>query len=438
MRHIRLKQGLDLPLNGAPEQRLHDGPAIRRVALLGPDYPGLRPSMAVAEGEQVRLGQPLFCDRRDERIRYTAPGAGRVTAIQRGDKRVLLAVEIELEGEEEERFATFAEEELDRLGRAQVIDNLLASGLWPALRVRPFGKAPLPDQVPDALFVTAIDTQPLAADPRPIIAERQDDFRNGLRVLRHLTDGPLYLCLGPGPEPVVPRGIERVQFSGPHPAGLPGTHIHRLVPITTGLAVWHLGYQDLLAIGQLFTSGRLDPARVIALSGPGIPQPRLVRTRLGASCVDLLRDENVSADQRIVAGSVLHGRPAEGALAFLGRFHLQVCALPRTGGSRPLLSFLNPLRAWLPHGKSYSLDDQRHGTAQAIFPNGRYERVMPFDLILPYLLRALACGDTEEARALGCLELEEEDLALCSFVCPGKNDFGSLLRATLDKIEKEG
>lgn len=438
MRHIRLKQGLDLPLNGAPEQRLHDGPAIRRVALLGPDYPGLRPSMAVAEGEQVRLGQTLFCDRRDERIRYTAPGAGRVTAIHRGDKRVLLAVEIELEGEEEERFATFAEEELDRLSRAQIIDNLLAAGLWPALRVRPFGKAPLPDQVPDALFVTAIDTQPLAADPRPIIAERQDDFRNGLRVLRHLTDGPLYLCLGPGPEPVVPRGIERVQFSGPHPAGLPGTHIHRLVPITTGRAVWHLGYQDLLAIGQLFTSGRFDPARVIALSGPGIPQPRLVRTRLGASCVDLLRDENVGADQRIVAGSVLHGRPAEGALAFLGRFHLQVCALPRTGGSRPRLSFLNPLRAWLPHGKTYSLDSKRHGTAQAIFPNGRYERVMPFDLILPYLLRALACGDTEEARALGCLELEEEDLALCSFVCPGKNDFGSLLRATLDKIEKEG
>jgi Na+-transporting NADH:ubiquinone oxidoreductase subunit A len=438
VKHIRLKQGFDLPLSGAPEQRIADGPTIGRVALLGPDYPGLRPSMAVAEGDRVRLGQPLFCDRRDERIRYTAPGAGRVTAVHRGDKRVLLAVEIELEGEEEERFATFAEEELDRLSRAQVINNLLASGLWTALRGRPFGKVPLPDQVPDALFVTAIDTQPLAADPRLIIAERQDDFRNGLRVLRHLTDGPLYLCLGPGPEPVVPRGIERVQFSGPHPAGLPGTHIHRLVPITPGRAVWHLGYQDLLAIGRLFTSGRFDPARVIALAGPGMSRPRLVRTCLGASCADLLRDENVAADQRIVAGSVLHGRAAEGPLAFLGRFHLQVCALPRTGDSRPGLSFLNPLRAWLPHGKTYSLDGERHGTAQAIFPHGRYERVMPFNLMLPYLLRALACGDAEEARALGCLELEEEDLALCSFVCPGKNDFGPMLRAVLDEIEKEG
>lgn len=438
MKHIRLKQGFDLPLSGAPEQRIADGPTIGRVALLGPDYPGLRPSMSVAEGDRVRLGQPLFCDRRDERIRYTAPGAGRVTAVHRGDKRVLLAVEIELEGEEEESFATFAEEELDRLSRAQVIDNLLASGLWTALRVRPFGKVPLPDQVPDALFVTAIDTQPLAADPRLIIAERQDDFHNGLRVLRHLTDGPLYLCLGPGPEPVVPRGIERVQFSGPHPAGLPGTHIHRLVPITPGRAVWHLGYQDLLAIGRLFTSGRFDPARVIALAGPGMSRPRLVRTCMGASCADLLRDENVAADQRIVAGSVLHGRAAEGPLAFLGRFHLQVCALPRTGGSRPRLSFFNPLRAWLPHGKTYSLDGECHGTAQAIFPHGRYERVMPFNLMLPYLLRALACGDAEEARALGCLELEEEDLALCSFVCPGKNDFGPMLRAVLDEIEKEG
>lgn len=438
MKHILLKQGLNLPLSGAPEQRICDGPAIRRVALLGPDYPGLRPSMAVTKGDQVRLGQPLFHDRRDERIHYTAPGAGRVTAVHRGDKRVLLAVEIELEGEDEELFASFPEEDLDRLGRARVVDNLLASGLWTALRARPFGKAPLPDQVPDALFVTAVDTQPLAADPRPIIAERPDDFRNGLRVLRHLTDGPLYLCLGPGPEPSVPRGIERVQFSGPHPAGLPGTHIHRLVPITPGREVWHLGYQDVLAIGKLFTSGRLDPARVIALAGPGTPRPRLVRTRLGASCVDLLRDENVAADQRLVAGSVLHGRPAEGPLAFLGRFHLQVCALPRSGGSRPRLSLLNPLRAWLPRAKTYSFDGQRHGTAQAIFPNGRYERVMPFDLMIPYLLRALASGDAEEARALGCLELEEEDLALCSFVCPGKNDFGNLLRAVLDEIEKEG
>ncbi|MDX9710713.1 MAG: Na(+)-translocating NADH-quinone reductase subunit A [Trichloromonas sp.] len=438
MKHIRLKQGFDLPLSGAPEQRIADGPAIRRVALLGPDYPGLRPSMAVAEGDRVRLGQPLFCDRRDERIRYTAPGAGRVTAVHRGGKRVLLAVEIELDGQDEERFASFPEEELDRLGRAQVIDNLLSSGLWTALRVRPFGKAPLPDRVPDALFVTAIDTQPLAADPRPIIAERQDDFRNGLRVLLHLTDGPLYLCLGPGPEPVVPRGIERVQFSGPHPAGLPGTHIHRLVPITPGREVWHLGYQDVLAVGKLFTSGSLDPTRVIALTGPGMSRPRLVRTRLGAACADLLQDENVAADQRVIAGSVLHGRAAEGPLAFLGRFHLQVCALPRTGGSRPRLSLLNPLRAWLPRGKAYSFDGQHQGTAQAIFPNGRYERVMPFDLMIPYLLRALACGDAEEARALGCLELEEEDLALCSFVCPGKNDFGPMLRAVLDEIEKEG
>lgn len=438
MKHIRLKQGFDLPLSGAPEQRIAEGPTIRRVALLGPDYPGLRPSMTVAEGDRIRLGQPIFHDRRDERIRYTAPGAGRVTAVHRGEKRVLQAVEIELEGKDEEHFATFAAEDLDRLGRAQVIDNLLISGLWTALRVRPFGKTPLPDQIPDALFVTAIDTQPLAADPGPIIAERQDDFRNGLRVLRHLTDGPLYLCLGPGPEPAAPRGIERVQFSGPHPAGLPGTHIHRLVPISAGRVVWHLGYQDLLAIGRLFTSGRLDPARVIALAGPGLPRPRLIRTRMGASCVDLLHEESVAADQRIVAGSVLHGRPAEGPLAFLGRFHLQVCALPRTGGSRPRLSLLNPLRAWLPRRSTYSFDDKRHGTAQTIFPNGRYERVMPFDLMVPYLLRALACGDAEEARALGCLELEEEDLALCSFVCPGKNDFGPMLRAVLDEIEKEG
>ncbi|WP_305041321.1 Na(+)-translocating NADH-quinone reductase subunit A [Geoalkalibacter sp.] len=448
MKTIRIRRGLDLPLVGAPEPHIDKGTFVRRVAVLGPDYAGLKPTMAVSEGEQVRAGQVLFTDKRSPEVRFTAPGSGRVTAVHRGPKRVLLGVEIALDGEDAQSFPAFGEGRLEQLSRAEVVENLLASGLWTALRRRPFERVPDPEETPAALFVTALASDPLAADPALVIAERPKDFANGLRVLGHLCAGPLFLCQAPGV--ALPRAgrAESVAFTGPHPAGLPGTHIHHLLPVHGERCVWHLGYQDVIAIGHLFVTGQLLHERILALGGPGIRRPRLIRTRLGAHLGDLLRDELREGRWRLVSGSPLSGHQAEGPLAFLGRYHTQACVLPEAEARPQALGWLRPgsdafsvrnlFLGALARRRPRALNTALGGERRAIYPIGTYEQVLPFDLSATYLLRALAAGDMDEARALGCLELAEEDLALCSFVCPGKNDFGPLLRDLLDEIEKEG
>ncbi len=448
MKTIRIRRGLDLPIAGAPEQIIQPGLFVRRVALLGGDYPGLKPSMAVTEGERVRAGQLLFSDRRFPQVRFTSPASGRVSAIHRGPKRVLLSVEIALEGDDAESFARFSDGEMDRLARADVTENLLASGLWTALRRRPYEIVPDPAETPAALFVTAMDTDPLAADPARVIAERPREFVNGLRVLGRLTDGPVFVCQAPGAQIPLGGRAEPVAFAGPHPAGLAGTHIHFLLPSHEERSVWHIGYQDVIAAGHLFGAGELLNERVVAVAGPGVRHPRLVRTRLGAHLGDLLRDDLKEGAQRIVSGSLLSGHTAAGETAFLGRYHLQACALPEGEERAPFLGWLRPgFGAFSVRNLFAGALDRRRprpfttamgGERRAIYSIGAYEQVLPHDLPATYLLRAIASGDTEEARALGCLELAEEDLALCSFVCPGKNDFAPMLRAVLDEIEKEG
>jgi len=448
MNSFTLDKGLDLPLAGAPCMEVEDASEVGRVALVGPDYPGMRPTMEVSEGDRVRLGQVLFSDKKNPRVVYTSPGSGRIRAINRGEKRVFLSIEIELDGKDEESFARHPESHLANLERDLVVETLLASGLWTALRRRPFGRIPVPGEVPRAVFITAIDTHPLAPDPCVAIAERADDFSSGVKVLSTLTDGPLYLCTAPDAKlPDCCSAAQRATFSGPHPAGLPGTHIHHLSPVGLRHAVWHLGYQDVCAVGHLFTQGRISTARILSLAGPGFKRPRLVRTRIGACIDDLTRKELESPDLRVLSGSVLHGRAARGPLAFLGRYHNQVTALEE-GVQGSALGWLRP------GGDDFSLrglfkgafDRQRlrrlttaqGGAHRAIYPIGTYEQVFPLELPITYLLRALEVGDMEEALALGCLELDEEDLATCTFACPGKNDFGPMLREMLDQIEKEG
>ena len=447
MNSFTLDKGLDLPLAGAPCMEVEDASEVGRVALVGPDYPGMRPTMEVSEGERVRLGQVLFSDKKNPRVVYTSPGSGRIRAINRGKKRVFLSIEIELDGNDEESFAFYPESHLANLDRNIVVETLLASGLWTALRRRPFGHIPDPGEVPRAVFITAIDTHPLAPDPCVVIAERVGDFSNGVKILSTLTDGPLYLCTAPDAKLPDCSAAQRVTFGGPHPSGLPGTHIHYLSPAGLQHAVWHLGYQDVCAVGHLFTQGRISTERILSLAGPGIKRPRLIRTRIGASIDDLTRKELESTDLRVVSGSVLHGRAARGPLAFLGRYHNQITALEE-GVQGSALGWLRPggndfslrglFKGAFDRQRLRRLTTARGGARRAIYPIGTYEQGFPLDLPITYLLRALEVGDMEEALALGCLELDEEDLAACTFACPGKNDFGPMLREMLDQIEKEG
>ena len=449
---FHIKKGLDVPITGEPEQVIENGNKVKTVAVLGMDYVGMKPTMMVNEGDTVKLGQILFTDKKNPGVNFTSPGAGVVKSINRGDKRVLQSVVIELKGGEQEAFDKYKEADISKLDAEKIKANLVKSGLWTSFRARPYGKIPAIDSKPSSIFVTAIDTRPLAANPAVVIKERSGDFVTGLAVVSRLTDGKTYVCKAPGAEIATGdnASVTVANFAGPHPAGLPSTHIHFIDPVNANKFVWYIDYQAVMAIGALFTTGKLNVERVVSLAGPTVKKPRLVRTRVGASTDDLVAGELVDVESRVISGSVLHGHHAKDWAAYLGCYHLQVSAL-KEGREREFFGWIVPgkdkysaLDVYITGkqdrkaNRKYPLTTDKNGSNRAIVPVGIYETVMPMDILPTPLLKSIIVGDTDQAQLLGCLELDEEDLSLFTFVDPGKHDFGPVLRANLTKIEKEG
>ncbi|MCP3907902.1 MAG: Na(+)-translocating NADH-quinone reductase subunit A [Oceanicoccus sp.] len=441
---IKISRGLDLPISGAPVQVISEGAKTRSVALVGFDYVGMKPTMSVQVGDRVKTGQLLFTDKKTEGVKYTSPATGIVSAINRGDKRVFQSVVIDVE---EDEFETFASGDVNAMDRQQVVDTLVNSGQWTALRTRPYSRVPAPDSTAAAIFVTAIDTHPLAADPSVIIAEQVAAFEGGLNALSKLSD-KVFVSTAPGAN--ISTGaakVEAVEFAGPHPAGLAGTHMHYLNPVSANKIAWSIGYQDVIAIGKLFAEGKLSVERVVALAGPQVDKPELVRTRLGANLQELTAGKVKPENNRVISGSVLGGRTARGAVAYLGRYHQQVSVLLE-GDEREFMGWMSPgvarhsnLAIYISQfTKSKLLDftTSTNGSERAMVPVGSYEKIMPLDILPTQLLRSLIVGDTAMAQDLGCLELDEEDLALCTYVCSGKYEYGPILRDNLTRIEKEG
>ena len=449
---IKLKRGLDLPITGGPVQVIETN-AIRSksVAILGSDYVGLKPTMEVKVGDQVKLGQVLFTDKKTPGVKFTSPGAGKVVAINRGAKRVLLSVVVELDDEEERiPFPAHPKQKLPNLERSEVQTTLNDTGLWTAFRTRPFSKVPELESVPHSIFVTAIDTNPLAADPAVVITENSEAFSDGLVVLTHLTDGVVNVCKESSANIPVNSGsgVQVHEFSGPHPAGLAGTHIHFLAGASAERTVWSINYQDVIAIGKLFVTGQLDVSRIISLAGPQVTKPCLVKTRVGASISGITESALAEGANRVISGSVLSGRKISDDTAFLGRYHQQVTVIQEGEPERQVLHYLRPgsdkhsvlnlFASKLMGNKRFPFNSSTNGSARAMVPVGTYETVMPLDILPTQLLRSLLVGDTDTARALGCLELDEEDLALCTYACPGKYEYGPILRENLTRIEVEG
>jgi Na+-transporting NADH:ubiquinone oxidoreductase subunit A len=455
-----IKKGLTLPIKGAPEQRIAPGSPLTRVALLADDYIGMRPTLHVQEGQEVQRGQLLFEDKKIPGVLFTSPGAGKVIALHRGARRAFQSAVIELNererqgqpgAEDQVRFESYTGAKPESLSGDQIKALLIDSGQWTALRARPFGRTANPrGPAPHSIFVTAMDTNPLAPSVEVILGGRESAFQTGVAALAKLTEGKVFVCQAPGaniPLPPVER-VQKEEFAGIHPAGIPGVHIHTLDPVCREKTVWYIGLQDVAAIGKLLTTGKLDVERIVSLAGPSVKKPRLIRTRLGAFLDELTAGELAEGDHRIVSGSVFSGRKVSGeVLGYLGRYHQQISVLPE-GHQREFLGWMAPgggkfstvrafLSGFLPK-KEYDFTTNLNGSRRAIIPIGLYEKVMPMDLLPTFLLRSLAVGDVEQAERLGCLELEEEDLALCTFVCPGKADYGPLLREALTTIEKEG
>lgn len=469
-----VSRGLDLPIAGPPAQVIHSARGVRNVAVLPADLLGFRPRLAVQVGDTVSVGQVLYQDRTHDALRVVAPASGKVTHVHRGDRRLMLSVVLAIDESAERPSAAgssaFASWSRNVAGDRAALRALLQEcGLWTALRTRPFSHVPLPDAEPQALFVTAMDTQPLAPSVDVIIAERADDFAAGLEALVALIDAPVHVCRHAGSNAGDGvRGVRITDFSGKHPAGTVGYHIHMLSPVSREHSVWHLSAQDVIRIGHVVRTGTLDVSQIVALGGPLVREPRLLRTQLGASVTELLegeltdgegavsatgvasatrRADAVRADVRVLSGSVLTGtQVADTVIGYLGRFHQQISVIPEDPRS-DFLGWVSPftssfshlpvyISAWVRNGRR-AFDTRLHGGQRAMVPIGAYERVMPMDIMPTHLLRAITIGDAAWAEQLGALELDEEDVALCSFVCPGKYDYGPALRRVLDQISGE-
>lgn len=448
---ITIKKGLDLPITGEPSREISEHQPTH-VAVVGYDYVGMKPTMNVKVGDIVAKGQPVFEDKKRVGVIYTAPAAGKVIAIKRGERRVFesLVIAVDPNGEEVD-FERYDSQQLADLDSKVVATQLLASGEWTAFRTRPFSRAPEISARPHAIFVTAMDTNPLAFDPMLLINEQLQAFNDGLAVLSTLSP-KTFVChhgdaqLTPVAKTAANNVTEYHSFAGKHPAGLAGTHIHFLHPIMRGVSVWTIGYQDVIAIGKLFTTGRLYTRRMISLAGPSVNNPHLVVTERGADITALTKGQLAAGENRIISGSVLSGRKVFDNIAYLGRFHDQVSVLAE-GHERPAFHFFSfgknrfsklPIYISQFFKKKYDFTTTTNGSPRAMVPIGVYEEVMPQDYLPAQLLRALIVEDIISAVDLGVLELDEEDLALCTFVSPGKYEYSDILRDNLTRIELEG
>lgn len=443
---IRTKR-LDIPIPGVPAHAISEEKHPVHVALCTHDYPGVQPVLQVEAGDAVKRGTPLFKDGLSG-VLHTSPGAGTVAKIHRDASGTPAAMVIELNAREqagtpEERdfqpFPCFPLRNLALCTGREVKALLLESGLWTALRTRPFGHVADPHIESFALFINAMDTEPLAPSMDAVAVDRAEDLSIGALAVSKLTNGYVFYCKAFGDKTIPPPniGVMVRDFPSTHPYGTVGVQIHQLEPAGRTRPIWHLGVQDVLAIGALIRTGRLDVSRVVALSGPGMMKPRLIRTRVGASLEEITTGELHPGPQRIISGSLLSGRAVTGGNeAYLGRYHQQVCALPEIPGSASMLrqgimSMLSPFR----RGKPWELSTGHSLNARSILPLGWYDQVFPMALPVTHLLSALLRRDYAEVEALGGLELEEEDLALCSYVCPENIDFGCLLREALTALQ---
>lgn len=445
-----VKKGLDLPITGAVTSDQVESKAASRVAVIGSDYWWMKPTMAVKVGDTVAAGQLLFSCKRCEDLRFTAPVSGKVVEINRGDKRVFQSLVIERAGNEAINFEKYKGPEVSSYSSQELTDLLLESGVWTALRARPYSYIARPNEKAKSIFVTAMDTNPLAIDPSIFINKHNKAFETGLQVLKKLTDGPVHLCVSADTKINLPSvdGVQTHQFGGVHPAGNVGTHIHFIDPVGEKKHVWHIGYQHVVSIGKLIESGKIFNDRMISLAGPACRKPKYIETIEGANLNELIDSESYDFNQvRVVSGSVFNGRNAQGPFNYLGRYHNQVTLL-HEGHEREFLGWHAPglnkfsvksvfLSKLMP-GKKFSFNTNTNGSARSLVPIGSFEKVMPMDILPTHLLRSLLSNDTEMAAKLGALELDEEDLALCTFVDPCKHEFGPVLRSNLETILKEG
>lgn len=449
---IVIRKGLDLPISGAAEKCVVDKRDIVLYAVKPTDFVGLTPRLLVAEGDAVKVGDALFCDKNDERIRFTSPVSGSVKAIVRGEKRRILEVVVE-KGEESLEPSENFEIAENSESADDVKNTMLSCGLWTALRQRPFGTVANPDDEPKAIFVSAFSSAPLAPDYDFVMQGREEFFKKGLESLTKLTNGKVHVCFEHETLVGVMRDLAQLPTAncqlqthivkGPHPAGNIGTQIAHIDPINKGDVVWTMNVQDVAVLGELVSTGVYNPEKIIAVAGPNAVNPQYYKVKAGACIKDFEFKEN----SRIISGNVLSGNKIEPD-GFVGAYDDLISVIPE-GDYYDFMGWLMPgvkkfsfsrtfLSGFLPKLLTWKFDTNTHGDVRPLVFTGDFEKVFPFDIYPVQLIKACVIGDIELMENLGIYEVEPEDFALCEFIDVSKTDIQVIIREALEKLRKEG
>lgn len=448
-KNIKLRKGLDINLQGRAAEQLSVLPMAASYAVSPLDYENVTPKLLVKVGDRVKAGGALFFDKNNPRVLFTSPVSGVVSAVNRGEKRKLLNVVVDADAQQV--YEEFSKVDLRKSSREEIVDTLLASGLWTRLVQRPYGVIADPEQKPKAVFVSAFDSAPLAPDYNFVLKEDQKALQCGVEVLARLTDGRVHLSAKSGAEGFMPsiEGVEHHTFSGKHPAGNVGVQIHHIDPIAKGDIVWTVGVQDAALIGRLFLTGRLDMSKTIAVAGSEVAEPKYCRIISGAPVASILegnlRRQAEGDSVRIISGNVLTGRKvaADGYISADAdmitvipegdKYELLGWAMPRTHR----FSVSRAYFSWLCPRKAYRLDTNLNGGERPFVVTGLYEQYLPMDIYPMYLLKAILAQDIDKMENLGIYEVLPEDFALCEFVDPSKIEIQQIIRDGINLMIKE-
>ncbi len=447
--NIVLKRGLDIPIEGMADQKISKTIAPDVITIKPADFHGFVPRLLVREGDKVLAGSPVLADKACPDILFTSPVSGTVSEIVRGAKRKLMEVRIKADASQE--HVDFGVQEPGQMNAEEIKALLLKSGLWPSLIQRPYGILANPASQPKAIFVSAFNTAPLAADMEFVLADKVADIQTGIDALSKLASGGVHLSLNSknssnSPFAKLKNAILHT-FSGKHPAGNVGIQISHISPIMKDETVWTVSLLNLAIIGKLFNTGKLDLKRKVAVTGPVAIKPAYVEALPGMSMHDISEFyDNSAKDVRFISGDVLTGTNV-GADGSLGFFDNQI-TLIHEGTEREVLGWAKPFRfnqfsstrsyfSWLCPKKKYKMDTNVHGGPRAFLMSDVYGKVLPMDIFPIYLVKACLAGNIDNMEKFGIYEVLPEDLALCEFVDPSKNDIQDIIAKGIDLMIKE-
>lgn len=443
---VKLKKGLDINLKGKPEYVVEKVPASEYFALIPDDFHGVVPKVTVKPGDHVEAGTPLMYDKNRPEIKFVSPVSGEVIAVNRGERRKVLDITVKADGKQ--AGVDFGKTDLSVVTPEQLSELLLNAGLFPFIKQRPYDVIADPGKTPRDIFVTAWDSAPLAPDFAFVVKNELENFQSGLDALSKLTEGKVYLGVKAS-DPVAVKGVEIVAFDGPHPAGNVGVQIQHISPVNKGEVVWTMSAFDVLFIGRLINTGKVDFSRMIAVTGSEITKPCYVETCLGARIDSITKGRVKKADyhQRYISGNVLTGTKVSPD-DYLRAPHSQITVIPEGDDCNEFLGWAtvglgkysvnHSYPTWLlGRKKEYTIDARLHGGERAIIMSGEYDKVFPMDILPEFLIKSTLVFDVEKMENLGIYEVAPEDFALCEFVDTSKLEIQKIIRNGLDQLMNE-